>query len=371
MTITKTDEYEESDESDFVDLLLKEERKEQMDSSSWTKVKIDNVEIYNGFITGKRDRITGDDIVKKYRVLTKYNKPPNFMRKSGDTEHRNEHNYKTRAKNQSIDPDYEMGNNLYESKNVVVVEISDLDDKYSKKIPIRPNYDVNNEEILSKFDDNNFLFLRKKKLSFDNNYEIKLNDNKTQSSIVSTYSNEFKKKLISNLVLFSPLIIQVPLLSLFGLTYPPSLLPMSMLLIYTLICIYASRKIDNHFRFGTFESINDIDSDEIPETAKITKYVSGEYEVNEVEADVSSYANGDVVIKYNDKKWIFQGHDETPSEESKLIFRFYGEDFEKGKIPIRYYENNPTVNTDTNKRFLDTTNEWVLELEKKDKKSEF
>jgi hypothetical protein len=365
MTITKTDKYEESDESDFVDLLLKEERKEQMDSSSWTKVKIDNVEIYNGFITGKRDRITGDDIVKKCRVLTKYNKPPRFICKSGGTKHINKHTYKTRAKNQSIDPDYEVGNNLYESKNIVVVEISDLDGKFSKKIPIKPNYDGKNEEILSKLNKKNFLFLRKQKLSFDPNYEIKLDNNRTQSNVLSTYSNDIKKKIISNLVLFSPLIIQIPLLSILGITYPPSILPMVILLIYTLCCIYLSRKIENYFRFETFKSVNNIDTDKIPETAKITNYISGEYDINYVDADVSVYKNGDIVIKYNNKKWIFQGHNKIPSEESKRIFRFYGKEFESGKIPIKYYKNNPTVNTESNKKFLDTTDQWILELEKR------
>lgn len=361
MSVTKTDEREESNKSNFVDLLLREERKEQIDSSSWTKVKIDNVEIYNGFITGRRDKITGDNIVKKYNVFTKYNKPRNLSHKSEECDH----TYKERARNQSINPDQEKEGFLYESKNLVVVEISDLDGKFSKKIPIKPNYDGKNEEILSKLNEENFLFLRKQKLSFDPNYEIKLDNNRTQSSVLSTYSNEIKKKIISNLVLFSPLIIQIPLLSIFGITYPPSILPMVILLIYTLCCIYLSRKIENYFRFETFESVSNIDIDKIPETAKITNYVSGEYDINYVDADVSVYKNGDIVIKYNNKKWIFQGHNKIPSEESKRIFRFYGKEFESGKIPIKYYKNNPTVNTDSNKKFLDTTDQWILELEKR------
>lgn len=345
------------EECEFTDLLIKEEYKEEIESVNWTKVKIKNINRYNGFNIARSK--SEFNLFHNNKIIYTPSEDPVEVIDDADNVIKKEYNIPN-YKFDGYESTKLSGDYYYQSSDLVTVEISDINEEYNIEIPIKPNFDVSNNEIIDILSNRNYIYVRSPMMnSLFSNFEIK-----TSMGVGDGLSTVYGKKIIS--VLIKILVMSLPLIVIVSISIFGSIHSINLFLIFifisvsTMISIFLIRYTENKFDKNRFNSVDYVDDmDKLPESSKIN-INNKENEKKYSKAMVKSYECGDVIIKTNGIKWVFNGENGVPNKDAKKLFKKHSDCFEKGEIPIKYYRNSDNINLNDEK-FRDENSEWIME----------
>lgn len=353
---TKEQTNKTKDKCDFTDLLIKEEAKNQIESSSWTKVKIKDVKLYNGYKYARKDSYY-DSMYGYSSIYTNETNPENAIRnrKGIDSEEFSMSSYNLSMSScDRIDDSI-----LYKSSDLITLKISDLDEQYNTTIPIKPRTDVSKEETAKKLENKEYIYIRKPYMNdVFSDFELKIDVNSTDT--IPTYMQKIRNTIIKNGLFF------LPLFALFTISLYIGIYNVNILVLLSICGSAASIGCASHkivhkkLSSGVFNSVDYIDDVcDIPDSAEVSN-IDNDPNIHYTSANVNVYSDGSVTVVSDKAEWEFKGDNGVPKEKSKELFRKCGGKFDNSEIQIKCYKNTSDIDLGDNAYHSDD-HDWVFE----------
>ncbi len=352
---------QKSNKTDFEELLLRRESKNNFDSKEFTKVKLTDVSVYQGYKFSKAKEYFDDALKADYiSVISKYDSAEKTLREYLDFSDTNnitstvsKDDYISKFNNKRTcinNKDW-----IYTDNDYIVVTISSIDENYENKYIIKSkkinrSTDELYKEIYDKLDSTCLIgspTLSDKVLRFDEKQPLS------------------RMQRISNSILRFISLSFIPILTIIGMTYVgfqyiPSvyLIPYVAVILFVIsLSMAATIPIGNIIYKNWFNLKSSDMLSNLPEDAEISNKFKQNKEYKFEDANVDIYDNGDVIISVNDITWTFENNDNIPSQKAVELYNQYGVDFNNEEnIPIMYYES--TQNDDS---YISDCGNWVLE----------
>lgn len=330
------------DDTDFEELLLRRNAKDQIDDSKWSEIQVRDVQVYSGMEymessekvspgSGKiRGTICGD--VPPYDVLK-------------DMNHNNYEEYTVESKDfKDYDGSIKYGGEtyLYRERKWVIVTVESVDGTYEDQYVVTrtPKFKQDTIERVYK----SIISDTNKNGSIGNPPDSNGKYLRTDKVINSTGSDMLFRSFIRLGVIGSSV-----LTGFFGgllLAIISSSLAVGSIFMFSLVVLASN--MQQKIYDGWYE-IADLDwIDEIPEEARITDEFSksvdidpdlvvDQYDFIDTEAEVESYEDGTICIDAGTNKWTIKGEEGLPSDKAMEMYDSYGaiDLSELGKIPIK------------------------------------
>lgn len=365
-------DMQEKHPEDFESLMVRKRAKEQIEDSSWSEVKIADVNVYSGYefadarvaretgsSTTVRGTISADDpstVIDqmKQEDLSSYKaEVPRFMHSDGATTH-NDRKYVYR-KRKWIIVSVESENGLYSEDYVVTrtpkFEKNDLEDVY-RKIASQ----IGKEGSIGSPPDSRRDYLRSDKI--------------LNKSNVSMIMGSMLRLGILGTSILAGFFIST------GIMFTTGSLALGSALLGSIVLL--ASYLQHRMYEGWFE-IAPIDwIDSLPESANITDKLTQKMDKKDfsiknerrldymnTEGEVHVESDGTLILTTPMSKWVFESKDDgIPSEKAEEIYKSYGRvNFsEIDEIPVQIAKNdNSTLLSDN--EYLSEDGDWVLKVE--------
>lgn len=360
-SVEKQKSGSEEDEADLEDVLYRNNRKQELDSTRWSKAIVKDVEIFKSYVF--RD-VENDGTGSKFEAIESFTSSEDpkdaFLRVKDDEEDFSITEWRTKAQF-NTDGSFEFNGREYEyqvkHKPVLTVGKSE-NSGYEKKV------------TLSRFNSTPFSIYNQ--ISDMKGRSVLIGRSRLGGTMVrtdglhregsrATFTEKSKIFWTGAISSFATASAAASLLmSLIGpsagfLAIISFILGVGLLL----SMLHAHRRTSGLYSARRREWLHKLPKSAVIQSLEAHGQIKNRFDLKQ--AHVKGYENGDVVLETDEDKWTFEGEiDGTPDSEVEDLFDQYGIDMMEGDIEIAVSETNDVVRKSTDQFYVSDSDDNIF-----------